>query len=117
MTKEQDAYWEGFFIGSTPPGLGELFGVEIRDRVRRTDSAFGEGMYEVDYESSEDQAYWMGVAGGTAVITGILSGGMYLATAGESMSFFTGVSIVMFEFGKVVTPYVLPFLIPLVVSA
>jgi len=93
-TKEEQnqAYWEGFLVGSTPPGWAELFGVEIEDRSRHSWQRS-----EFDIEEPEDQAYWAGVASGAMVSTSILSGGMYIATAGESMSIISAVSVVTYS--------------------
>ena len=89
------AYWEGFIVGSTPPGYAGLWGVEIEDR-----SHHSWARSDFDIEEPEDQAYWAGVASGAMISTSILSGGMYVATAGETMSFFGGAGLVSLEIVK-----------------
>lgn len=93
--EQEEAYWEGFIIGSTPPGYPGMWGIEIDDRSRHSWERS-----EFDVETPEDKAYWAGVASGAMVSGSILSGGVYIATAGESMSFIGGSSLVTFEILK-----------------
>jgi hypothetical protein len=93
VTEEQDAYWDGFLVGAIPPGiLDEYPGYESPDRFRITGTSNPWSLdwsvrVEIDVETTEDKAYWMGLTAGVSVATGLVSGALYIASGGVSGSF------------------------------
>ena len=87
----------GFAVGGTPPGLLELAGVETPDRFRRQGEYPLDPGADIDIETPEDKAYWMGVASGFMVTGAGISGGLYIASAGHSGSLLAWTAMIATE--------------------